>query len=290
MNTQNITNSILKKYNIKANKGYGQNFLIDDSILEGIVESANISPEDIVIEIGPGLGNLTEYLLKKAKKVIAFEIDTRMIEILNDRFNKYTNFELINQDILTVNLDNYVYDTLAHYNNYNGKIKVVANLPYYITTPIIFSLFETASSINEIVVMVQKEVANRIVADPGNKEYGALSIMAQYYSDVEIALNVPKECFNPIPKVSSAVVKLVKTEKYVDENNKEFRELIKCAFSQWRKKVINSLVNMHYLNLSKEEIQEGLDKFAIKENARAEDISLEKYVELNKYYNEKKTV
>lgn len=288
MNTKNITNSILKKYNIKANKGYGQNFLIDDNVLEGIVDSADISKEDIIVEIGPGLGNLTEYLLKKSKKVIAFEIDTRMIEILNERFKKYDNFELINQDILRVNLDSYIYGMVSKIPNYNGKIKVVANLPYYITTPIIFSLFETATTIDEIVIMVQKEVANRIVADPGSKDYGALSIMCQYYSNTKIAIDVPKECFNPMPNVSSAVVKLVKTEKYVSENNKQFRELIKCAFSQRRKKVVNSLVNMNYLNLSKDQIKQGLESLNIKETARAEDISLEQYVELNKYYNNKK--
>ncbi len=288
MNTKNITRSIMDKYNIKANKGFGQNFLIDDNILEGIVDSAEITSEDIIIEIGPGLGNLTEYLLKRAKKVIAFEIDTRMIEILQDRFKDYNNFEVINQDILSVNLDNYVYDSLTYTNNFKGKIKVVANLPYYITTPIIFSLFESASCISEIVVMVQKEVADRIVANPGNKDYGVLTVMCDYYSDSEIVLNVPRECFNPAPNVSSAVVKLVKTDKHKLEDSEAFKELVKKAFSQRRKKVINSLINMNYLGLNKDVLKEGLEALNIKETARAEEISLDQYISLAEYYSNKK--
>lgn len=289
MNTKNITRSIMDKYNIKANKGFGQNFLIDDNILQGIVDAANISDEDIIVEIGPGLGNLTEYLLKNAKKVIAFEIDDRMIKILEDRFKNFNNFELINKDILSVNLDNYIYDSLTHIKNFKGKIKVVANLPYYITTPIIFSLFESVTCIDEIVVMVQKEVADRIVANPGNKDYGVLTVMCDYYSNSEIVINVPRECFNPAPNVSSAVVKLIKNDDNKLEDDEAFKELVKKAFSQRRKKVINSLINMNYLNLDKNTLKEGLISLGIKDTARAEELSLEQYIKLAEYYKEKKT-
>lgn len=288
MNTKNITRSIMDKYNIKANKGFGQNFLIDDNVLQGIVDSANISNEDIIVEIGPGLGNLTEYLLKKAKKVIAFEIDDRMIEILEDRFKNFNNFELINKDILSVNLDNYIYDSLTYIKNFKGKIKVVANLPYYITTPIIFSLFESVTCIDEIVVMVQKEVADRIVANPGNKDYGVLTVMCDYYSDSEIVINVPRECFNPAPNVSSAVVKLIKNNNNKLDDDEAFKELVKKSFSQRRKKVINSLINMNYLNLDKNTLKDGLNSLGIKETARAEELSLEQYIKLAEYYKSKK--
>lgn len=284
MNTEKITSNILRKYNIKANKGFGQNFLIDDDILSGIVENAEINENDIVVEIGPGLGNLTEYLLNKAKKVIAFEIDNRMINILNDRFKDYDNFELVNKDILTVNLDNYIYDLISHYKNFNGKVKVVANLPYYITTPIIFSLFEKATTISEIVVMVQKEVADRIVANPCSKDYGILSVMSELYSNREIVLNVPKTSFNPQPNVNSAVVKLVKTDKYSSVDIESLKRLVKSAFSQRRKKLLNSLVNTRYLDLSKEELKKGLDTLNMKDTVRAEEISLEDYITLSEYY------
>ncbi|MEG0073762.1 MAG: 16S rRNA (adenine(1518)-N(6)/adenine(1519)-N(6))-dimethyltransferase RsmA [Clostridia bacterium] len=279
MNTEDITIQTLKKYNLKANKRFGQNFLIDDNILQGIVEAADVTSEDIVVEIGPGLGNLTEYLLKKAKKVVAFEIDENMIEVLQDRF-KSNKLEIIFNDILKVNIDNYIYSIIANMDSFKGKVKVVANLPYYITTPIIFDLFENTTMVSDITIMIQKEVAERIVAMPGCKEYGVLSVMCRYYSDAELKIQVPPSSFIPQPNVSSAVITLTKSSKYKLENNEVFVKLVKLAFSQRRKKMVNSLANTKFLGLSKDHIVSICREAGIKDGARAEEIGLEKYLHL----------
>ncbi len=280
-NTKNITNSILNKFNLKANKRFGQNFLIDDEILENIVAAAEISDNDIVVEIGPGLGNLTEYLLKKAKKVIAFEIDTNMIEVLEDRFNT-SKLEIVHNDILKVNIDDYIYSIIAQMDEFKGKVKVVANLPYYITTPIIFDLFEKAKIVSDITIMIQKEVAERIVAKPGRKDYGVLSVMCEYYSESDIKVIVPPTSFIPAPNVYSAVITLVKNQKYSVNDIEKFNELIKGAFSQRRKKMLNSIIAQKDLNISKESLLEIYKKLEISENARAEEISLEQYINIYK--------
>lgn len=270
MDSKNITLDILRKYDTRAKKRFGQNFLIDDYILEEIVNNSDITKEDIVIEIGPGLGNLTHYILEKASKVIAFEIDEMMIEILRDRFKDVDNLQVINEDILKVKLKDYV--------SKDQKIKVIANLPYYITTPILFNLFEQSNNISEIVVMVQKEVAQRIVAQPKSKEYGVLTIGANYHSIPNIIIDVPKESFIPSPNVNSAVLKMMVKRRYEVSNEKLFFEFVKKSFSQRRKKVINSLESTGFNNMSKDEINKLLENNDIGSNARAEEISIEKYV------------
>lgn len=281
MNTKNITTQILNKYGLKANKRFGQNFLIDDQILTGIVDAANISEDDIVVEIGPGLGNLTAYLLKKAKKVVAFEIDPNMIEVLEERFNT-SKLEIVHNDILKVNIDDYIYSLITQMDSFKGKVKVVANLPYYITTPIIFDLFEKAKIVSDITIMIQKEVAERIVAKPGTKDYGVLSVMCEYYASPEIKLVVPPESFIPAPNVYSAVINLVKTQEYMVDNIDKFNELIKAAFSQRRKKMLNSITSQKNMNVTKEQLIEIYNELEISENARAEEISLEKFIKIYK--------
>lgn len=282
MNTEQKTNQILKKNNLRPNKRFGQNFLIDDDILQGIVEASNLTSEDIVIEIGPGLGNLTEYLLKKAKKVIAFEIDKNMVEVLNERFEANSNFDLIYNDILKVNIDDYIYAVIANMGQFKGKIKVIANLPYYITTPIIFALFEKTKCISDITIMIQKEVAKRIVADPGNKDYGVLSVMVQYYSRPKIELEVAPECFIPAPNVSSSVVYMERKDKDDTVDSEKLQLLVKSAFSQRRKKMINSLLSQKELNLSKEKILSMYEELNLNENVRAEEVSLENFIKMAK--------
>ena len=284
MNTKNKTVQILNKYNLKANKRFGQNFLIDDSILMGIVEAADITEDDIVVEIGPGLGNLTEYLLERAKKVIAFEIDPNMIDVLKERFNT-SKLDLIHNDILKVNIDDYIYSVINQMDSFKGKVKVVANLPYYITTPIIFDLFEKAKIVSDITIMIQKEVADRIVAKPGKKDYGVLSVMCEYYSNATIKLNVPPESFIPAPNVNSSVINMVKNQEYNIVDIEEFNDLIKAAFSQRRKKMINSIVSRKYKNVTKEILLEIYSDLNINENVRAEEISLKKYIELYEKIN-----
>ena len=277
--TKNKTIEILNRNGLKANKRFGQNFLIDDQILMGIVEAADITENDIVIEIGPGLGNLTEYLLKQAKKVISFEIDPNMIEVLKERFTT-DKLDIVHNDILKVNIDEYITEIVNNMDNFNGKVKVVANLPYYITTPIIFNLFEKATIVSDITIMIQKEVAQRIVATPGGKEYGVLSVMCEYYSESEIKIIVPPESFIPAPNVESAVITLVKKDKYKVDNTEKFNELIKAAFSQRRKKMSNSISSNKNICTDKNKLIEIYNKLNIAENARAEEISIEKFIEL----------
>lgn len=280
MNTLSKTRSIMSKFNIVANKRYGQNFLIDDNILSGIVDAANISKNDLVIEIGPGLGNLTEYLLNTAKYVLLIEIDPKMISVLEDRFKDIKNYTLLNEDILKVNVDDIVKKIEVEQNTKFENVKVVANLPYYITTPILFKLLEDENTISDITVMVQKEVAERMVAKPKSKEFGILTIMVDYFSNANIELIVPNSSFIPEPGVVSAVINLNKTRKYEVKDEKLFFELVHKAFAQRRKKMINSLTSTNFNNMGKNEIENLFTKCNLDFNTRAEELKIEEFISI----------
>jgi 16S rRNA (adenine1518-N6/adenine1519-N6)-dimethyltransferase len=272
VNLLDETKMLLKQYNLRANKRIGQNFMINQKIIDSIIEKANLSKEDVVLEIGPGLGSLTKELINNVGKVIAVELDQNMINILNDRFAGYENLKIIQNDILKVNLKDIL--------NSDKKIKVIANLPYYITTPIIMKLLEDRLNIDSIIVMVQKEVGERICAKPGSKEYGAITVSVNYYSNSEIIINVPKENFLPEPEVDSCVIKLDVLEKpsvFVKDEN-TFFNTIKTGFSQRRKTILNSLSNG---NFSKEEISNVLKILNINEKLRAEDLSVQDFANIS---------
>ena len=259
-NPQN-TIEILKKYDFMFQKRFGQNFLIDTHVLEKIIKSAEITKEDLVLEIGPGIGTMTQYLCENAREVIAVEIDKNLIPILtNDTLAEYDNVTVINEDILKLDLNELVKDR-----NGGKRIKVVANLPYYITTPIIMGLFESHVPLQNITVMVQKEVADRMQAGPGSKDYGALSLAVQYYAKPYIAANVPPNCFMPRPNVGSAVIRLtLHEEPPVKVKDEAFLfALIRASFNQRRKTLVNGLTNAAELSVSKEAVQEALDKMGL---------------------------
>lgn len=281
MNLKQKTDNILNMYGLKAKKRFGQNFLVDESVINKIVEESNISKDDIVIEIGPGLGNLTEVLLNKAKLVLAFEIDQDMIRVLNGRFKDTSNFILINQDILKVNIVNILKENQIECKN----IKLVANLPYYITTPIMFKIFEEAKCIQSMTIMVQKEVADRIVANPKSKDYGVLTINTKYYGQAKKLFDVPNTSFVPAPNVTSAIVKIDICNRYVVKNEEVFFKTIKAAFIQRRKKLINSIENSKLFSINKEKLKEILEQCDIFENARAEEIDIETYIMLSDKLN-----
>lgn len=273
------TNFIMKKYNIKANKSLGQNFLISEDVIDGIVDSADIDGEDLIIEIGPGLGTLTKRLLEKAGKVICVELDEKMIKILRDRFAFYNNLEILNQDILKTNLKQIIKDEKN-----TGKIKrakVVANLPYYITTPIIMKLLEEELDLESITVMIQKEVADRLIAIPGEKNTGAITYTVYYYAKSEKIMEVPNSSFIPEPEVTSEVIRLnIRKEPPVNVNDINLMfKVIKNAFMQRRKTLLNSLFNTKIFK-SKNQGMEVLKNIGLKENVRAEELSLEKFAEL----------
>ncbi len=278
MNLEKETKFIMNKYNITANKNYGQNFLIDENIVKSIVEKAEVCKNDLVIEIGPGLGTLTKYLLDSAGKVICIELDYNVLKILNDRFSLYSNFELINNDVLKVNLKE-----LIEKNHEFSNVKVVANLPYYITTPIIMKLLEEKLNLKSITVMVQKEVALRLTETPGGKETGSITYSINYYTNPQIVLNVSKECFIPSPKVDSAVIKLdiLKEPKVNVKNEKLFFKIIKSAFLQKRKTLINSLSNNGISN--KEVLEKMLTDLNFDLKIRAEKLSLEDFAKITDY-------
>lgn len=275
------TKFILKKYKISANKNLGQNFLINDSVVDKIIESAEINKEDLIIEIGPGLGNLTEHLLEKAGKVIAIELDQRMLEILTDRFSIYKNFEIINEDILKVDLNNLI---KINKSSDIKTVKIVANLPYYITTPIIMKLLEEKLDIETITVMVQKEVAERLIATPGDKLSGAITYCVYYYATSESVVMVENNSFIPEPEVDSEVIKLSIRKnapiKLLDEQ--KFFKLIKVSFMQRRKTLINALVNGGILQ-SKDKAKKLFDDLKLDYNTRGETLSLEKFAEISNY-------
>lgn len=270
---KNETEFIMKKYNIKANKSLGQNFLINNQVVETIIESSEIEKDDLVIEIGPGLGTLTKGLLEKAGKVICVELDKKMIRILEDRFTIYNNFELINQDILKVNLKELIKEEKSKGKYKNAKI--VANLPYYITTPIIMKLLEEELDLTSITVMIQKEVADRLIAVPGEKNTGAITYAVYYYSIAQKIMEVPNDSFIPQPEVTSEVIKLnIREDKPVKVSNKEvmFR-IIKCAFMQRRKTLLNALTNAKVFE-TKEEGISILNEIGLDQNIRAEKLNL----------------
>lgn len=279
MNLMQETKFIMDKYGIKANKNLGQNFLINEEIVNGIVEKAEISKNDLVIEIGPGLGTLTSRLLERAGKVIAVELDKNVLDILNDRFKLYQNFELIHQDILKTNLKELIQ---SNFNHEITSCKVVANLPYYITTPIIMKLLEEKLDLKSITVMVQKEVAQRLTATPGeDKNAGSISYGIYYYSDAKIVLNVPRTCFIPSPDVDSSVINLtlLKQPRVQIEDESFFFRIIQSAFSQKRKTLINSLVNTKIIS-SKQEAESILSNINLDSRIRPEELSLQDFVNL----------
>lgn len=272
MNLREETEFILKKYGLRANKKLGQNFLINEEIINQIIEKADVNKNDTIIEIGPGLGSLTAKLLENANKVIAIELDSNMSNILKERFCLYDNFELIENDVLKVNLN----EIIEKYES----VKVVANLPYYITTPIIMKLLEERLKLKSITVMVQKEVGERFCAVPNSKEYGAITISINYYTKPEIIIDVPKENFEPMPEVDSCVIKLdVRNVPPVElKNEKDFFNLIKAGFSQRRKTINNSLASM---GISKEKIQNVLEKLGIDSKLRAENLTMEQFADIS---------
>ena len=272
------TIAVLQKYGFNFQKKFGQNFLINTGILEEIIEAAEITKEDFVLEIGPGIGTMTQYLCENAREVVAVEIDKNLIPILADTLSAYDNVEVINEDILKVDIKK-----LAEEKNAGKPIKVVANLPYYITTPIIMGLFESHVPIDSITIMVQKEVADRMQEGPGSKEYGALSLAVQYYAEPEIVVNVPPSCFMPQPKVGSAVIRLTRHEQPpVDvENEKLMFQLIRASFNQRRKTLANGLNNFPGLNISKEIIQQCIEELGVPATIRGEALSLEQFAKLS---------
>lgn len=286
MNTLKKTKMILNKYDIKANKRFGQNFLIDDNILENIVEVSNISKSDLVIEIGPGLGNLTEYIIDKAGYMLLVEIDNKMIQILNDRFKEKDNYSLLNDDVLKINLDKKVEEIEKKLNLKFNKIKVVANLPYYITTPILFKLLQDESRIDSITVMVQKEVAERMVARSKTKDYGILTLMVEYLSDANIEFIVPKDSFIPAPNVTSAIISLRKNKKFRVNDEKIFFDLIHKSFAKRRKTMINSLYLSNFNGMDKENLNQIFNQLGIDKNVRAEELEIEDYINITDIIND----
>ena len=280
------TKFIINKYHITANKSLGQNFLISEEAVEAIVGSANISKEDIVIEIGPGLGTLTKELLECAGKVICVELDTRMVNIITDRFALYTNIEIINQDILKIDLKELIKNEKESTNLKN--VKVVANLPYYITTPIIMKLLEERLDIESITIMIQKEVAQRLLANPGDNLSGAITYGIHYYSEPEKIADVSHEDFIPAPEVDSQVIKLnIRKNPPVDVGDEEkMFKIIKLAFMQRRKTLINALTNGNFFN-NKQEIEEMLQELNIDKKIRGEKLTLEQFAEITNYINKK---
>ena len=273
------TKFIMKKYNIRANKSLGQNFLISEQVVNEIVESSKIDKEDLVIEIGPGLGTLTKYLLEKAGKVIGIELDKKMVEILQDRFKLYNNFELYQQDVLKIDLKHLIKKEKENTNI--NKVKIVANLPYYITTPIIMKLLEEKLDLESITVMIQKEVADRLIAIPGEKETGAITYAVYYYAIAESILEVPKESFIPEPEVTSKVIKLnIRKEPPIEVQDKELMfKIIKSAFMQRRKTLINALNNAKIFQ-NKEEGNKILESLKLDESVRAEKLTLENFADI----------
>ena len=281
------TIEILQKYNFNFQKKFGQNFLVDANILEKIVDSAGITKEDCVIEIGPGIGTMTQYLAERAKKVIAVEIDKALIPILGDTLSEYDNVTVINQDILKLDINN-----LVEVENDGKPIKVVANLPYYITTPIIMGLFESKVPLSSITIMVQKEVAQRMQVGPGTKDYGALSLAVQFYAKPRIITIVPASCFMPRPNVDSAVISLERHEVVpVEVSNERFMfDLIRATFNQRRKTLVNSLKNASNLNLSREEIESVLNKMELSLTIRGEALTLEQFALLANYLEKNRVI
>lgn len=272
------TLEIINKYDFAFQKKFGQNFLIDSNILDCIIDGAEISKDDMVLEIGPGIGTMTQMLCESAREVVAVEIDKNLIPILKETLSEYNNVEVINEDILKVDIEKLVKE------RNNGKpIKVVANLPYYITTPIIMGLFESHVPLDSITIMVQKEVADRMQTGPGSKDYGALSLAVQYYSKAEVLVEVSPNCFIPRPKVGSSVIKLTlhKDERVSVNDEKLMFRLIRASFNQRRKTLSNGIKNSPELSYSREDVVEALKEMGLDENIRGEKLSLEEFAKLS---------
>ena len=285
LGTPSATKEIINKYSFAFQKKFGQNFLIDSNVLESIIRGAEITKDDFVLEIGPGIGTMTQYLCEAARQVVAVEIDKMVIPILEDTLSEYDNVEVINQDVLKVDIK-----SLAEEKNNGKPIKVVANLPYYITTPIIMGLFESGVPIDSITIMVQKEVADRMQTGPGSKDYGALSLAVQYYATAKVILNVSATCFMPRPNVDSAVIKLTRhkepTVNVADE--KLMFKIIRASFNQRRKTLVNGLKNSPELSFSKEQIVKAIEKIGKPETIRGEALTLEEFAELANAFTELK--
>lgn len=284
LGSPSTTKEVINKYSFAFQKKFGQNFLIDSNILESIVTAAEITKDDFVLEIGPGIGTMTQYLCESARQVVAVEIDKMLIPILRDTLSEYENVEVINQDVLKVDIK-----SLAEEKNGGKPIKVVANLPYYITTPIIMGLFESGVPIESITIMVQKEVADRMQTGPGSKDYGALSLAVQYYAQAKVMLNVSANCFMPRPNVDSAVIKLTrhKTPIVEVENEVLMFKIIRASFNQRRKTLVNGLKNSSELDFSKEQILDAITSIGKDENIRGEKLTLEEFAKLSNYLTKK---
>ena len=272
------TIAVLQRYGFNFQKKYGQNFLIDTHVLDKIIGAAEIGPDDFVLEIGPGIGTMTQYLAEAAREVVAVEIDTKLIPILEDTLKEYDNVTVLNEDILKVDICK-----IAEEKNNGKPIKVVANLPYYITTPIIMGLFESEVPLDSITVMVQKEVADRMQVGPGTKDYGALSLAVQYYAKPYIVANVPPNCFIPRPAVGSAVIRLARyQEKPVKVNDATFMfKIIRASFNQRRKTLQNGLYNSSELRIPKEKTVKALEEMGLAPTIRGEKLSLEEFAQLS---------
>ncbi len=278
------TIEILQKYGFRFQKKFGQNFLIDSRVLEKIVSAAEITDEDFVLEIGPGIGTLTQYLAHAAREVVAVEIDSNLIPILEDTLSEWDNVTVIHEDVLKLDLN-----ALAQEKNGGKPIKIVANLPYYITTPIIMGLFEKHVPMDSITVMIQKEVAERMEAGPGTKDYGALSLAVQFYSDPYLAANVPPNCFMPRPQVGSAVIRLdCRKEKIVSVQDEALLfALIRASFNQRRKTLLNGLKNDASLSFDKETLEKAILACGFSPNVRGEALTLEEFARLSDYLTDK---
>lgn len=272
------TTQIIQKYNFSFQKKYGQNFLIDANILDKIIDAADITEDDYVVEIGPGIGTMTQLLCERARGVAAIEIDKELIPILNETLASYSNVTIIHADVLKVDLNELVKEK-----NHGKRVKVVANLPYYITTPIVMGLLESHVPVESITVMVQKEVADRMQVGPGTKDYGALSLAVQYYTKPEVIVNVPPTCFIPRPKVGSAVITLhVYDEPRVKvKDEKLLFQLIRASFNQRRKTLVNGLNNSSELSFSKEQIANAIKEMGLSESIRGEALTLEQFAGLS---------
>ena len=272
------TQEIIKKHNFSIQKKYGQNFLIDEHVLTKIIAAAELTEDDYVIEIGPGIGTMTERMAPECRHVTAIEIDKELIPILSETLSGFDNVDIINEDVLKVDLNKLIAER-----NDNKPVKVVANLPYYITTPIIMSLLENKIPIDTITVMVQKEVADRMMVGPGTKDYGALSLAVQYYAKPYIVANVPMNCFIPRPNVASAVIRLTchKEPPVTVKDEKLMFNLIRASFNQRRKTLINGISNFSGLSYTKEQVAMALNSIGLSENIRGEALDLEKFAKLS---------
>ena len=272
------TIEVLQKYQFNFQKKYGQNFLIDTHVLDKIIGESGVTKEDLVIEIGPGIGTMTQYLAEAAREVIAIEIDKNLIPILEDTLSEYDNVSIINEDVLKVDIQTLVYEK-----NQGRPVKVVANLPYYITTPSVMGLLESKVPIENITIMVQKEVADRMQEGPGSKEYGALSLAVQYYTKPEIVANVPCNCFMPRPKVGSAVIRLTlhKNPPVEVKDEKFMFQLIRASFNQRRKTLVNGIGNAPNLSITKDNVVKALEEMNLSSNIRGEMLSLEEFARLS---------